>query len=175
MERFSAGEFKPTVRFLLRFIGFYVVISLLYGFYITYYYPDADPVTTSETFQCAKILGPYTEAHTRPGSAHVTLYRNGEATVSVYEGCNGINVMIVFAAFLVAFGPYTRVMLWFLPLGWLVIYVTNLLRIIFLYHVSLSFPQYLYFTHKYLFTAFIYLIVFLLWVWWVRRAATHDI
>jgi hypothetical protein len=35
-------------------------------------------------------------------------------------------------------------------------------------------PRYLYFTHKYFFTAILYVVVFVLWIWWVRRYATDK-
>jgi exosortase/archaeosortase family protein len=62
-------------------------------------------------------------------------------------------------------------MIWFVPLGLAVIHVANLGRIVLLFLVSLYEPEYLYFTHKYLFTAFIYLFVFLLWILWVMKIA----
>ena len=77
--------------------------------------------------------------------------------------------MIIFLAFLFAFGPVNRALLWFAPAGLLILHAMNLARIVLLFWVSLYLPKFMYFTHKYFFTAILYVVVFVLWVWWVRR------
>jgi exosortase/archaeosortase family protein len=79
--------------------------------------------------------------------------------------------MIIFVAFLVAFGPMRKALLWFIPVGLLIIHGINLARIALLFWVSLYMPDFMYFTHKYLFTAILYVVVFLLWIGWVKRFA----
>lgn len=170
-------EFKPTFLFLGRFLGFYLVGNLLYGLFITSYGNQPDPVTAWVTTQCADILSlagwnsqPVHNAH-RPTTSIIL---DGRAIVSVYEGCNGINVAIIFVSFLFAFGPYVRALGWFVPAGVLIIHLANLGRIILLFWVALSFPRFLYFAHKYLFTVVIYAVVFLMWLWWVWSFALRK-
>jgi exosortase family protein XrtF len=164
------NEFRPTILFLVKFVGIYFLGNLAYGLWITHYHPRPDPMTSWVTEQSAQVLnitGWEVNAYNHPSKPTTNISSADRGIVAVYEGCNGINVMIVFLAFLLAFGPYTKKLLWFVPLGLLVIHVSNLLRIILLAVVVVHLPDYLYFTHKYLFTAFIYLFVFLLWIWWV--------
>ncbi len=168
------SEFKPTILFLIKFFGIYLMSNLLYGAWITHWEPKPDPVTHLVTEQSAaviRILGHAVEVHDYPDKPTTYIQLRQSSIISVYEGCNGLNVSIVFLAFLFAFGPYTKAMIWFAPLGLLIIHLANLARIILLFWVSLYEPDYLYFTHKYLFTAFIYLFVFLLWIWWVMKLA----
>lgn len=168
------SEFKPTIIFLIKFFGIYLVGNLIYGAWITDWHPQPDPLTHLVTEQSAsviRVLGHAVEVHDYPDKPTTYIQLRQSSIISVYEGCNGLNVAIVFLAFLLAFGPYTKAMIWFAPLGLLVIHVANLARIILLFMVSLHEPDYLYFTHKYLFTAFIYLFVFLLWIWWVAKLA----
>lgn len=173
-------EFKPTIFFLLRFLGLYLVGNVLYGFFVTAYEPQADPVTefvTKQTVYVLNLAGWSTESYYHQTSAVVSIVFENKAIVSVYEGCNGINIMIIFVAFLISFGPITRRLSWFLPLGLLMIHLGNLTRIALLFLVSLKMPDYLYFSHKYLFTVSIYAVVLLLWVVWVRNASftpNHD-
>ena len=101
----------------------------------------------------------------------IPIYLNGERTVSVFEGCNSLNVIIVMLAFLVAYQGRAKYYLWFIPLSIVVIYIANLIRIDALVFVSVYLPDYMYFTHKYFFTAFIYAVVFLLWFWWVKLSS----
>lgn len=164
-------EFRPALLFLARFLAVYVVGNVLYGLYIESFGDQVDAVTrvvTEHTSALLRATGEETSTGDRAGRPIVLLMNETEGTVlNVYEGCNGLNVMIVFVAFLVAFGGPLKKMAWFIPAGLLIIHVFNLLRIGLLYYVATHFEQYFYFFHKYLFTAILYAVVFGLWVWWV--------
>lgn len=174
MSAFSFEEFKPTIFFLIKFLGFYLVMNMLYGLYVTSYDPSPDPVTrwtTEQTSQLLQLTNYKTEVRDHDKKATTAIRYNDRSIVSVYEGCNGLNIMIIFLGFLFAFGPYTKKLLWFIPAGILLIHSFNLVRIGGLFLITVHKPSWLYFTHKYLFTAFIYAIVFFLWLWWVRMAS----
>lgn len=169
-KEFPWQEFKPTILFVVKFLGIYLIGNILYGFYITSYYPTADPATEWVTHQTAGILNkidPPVVAYKKVNKAMVII-KQAKPIVGVFEGCNGINVVIVFLAFVIAFGPVHKYMLWFLPLGILIIHLTNLFRIGVLFFISRDYPHHLYFFHKYFLTAFIYGVVFILWFVWLR-------
>jgi exosortase family protein XrtF len=177
MTEFSIKEFRPTIMFLVKFLGIYLVGNLLYGFYVTAYSPAPDPLTRNVTVQTAtalRLTGHEVEIEDHPVKATVMILDDGKSVVSVFEGCNGLNTAIIFIAFLFAFGPVSRQLIWFIPLGLLVLHVTNLLRIGGLFLIASYLPDFLYFTHKYLFTAVIYAVVFALWVWWVLKFARNT-
>jgi exosortase family protein XrtF len=164
-------EFKPTIYFLIKFLGFYLAGNLLYGLYVTNFEPAPDPITTAVTKQTALVLdqlGWSTEVIPQIIRPTVTIMHQQKAIVAVYEGCNGINVMIIFLAFVVAFGPIRKSMIWFVLAGLIIIHISNLVRIGLLFLVALYKPHYLYFSHKYFFTAFIYGFVLVLWMIWVK-------
>lgn len=168
------NEFKPTIFFLLKFIGLYLVSNLIYGWFITAWAPLPDPMTQWVTEQSAgilEVLGYTNTVHIHSTKPTTYIEWNGKGIVSVYEGCNGLNVALVFLSFLFAFGPYKKPLAWFAPLGLVIIHLANLGRVVLLFMVSVHMPDALYFMHKYLFTAFIYLFVFLLWIWWVVKLA----
>lgn len=170
-------EFKPTIFFLLKFLSIYIVCNLLYGIFVTAYEPRADPLTkfvTEQTAQVLSAMGWPTETFAYTTDPTVAIVYQKRAIVSVYEGCNGINVVIIFLAFLFSFGPYTRAMLWFIPMGVMLVHLSNLTRIMLLFFVSLKFPNHLYFLHKYFFTSFIYACVFLLWILWIRKISKLE-
>ena len=179
MTTFSFTEFRPTIFFLVKFLGIYLIANLLYGWYVTAWHPRPDPVTSWVSDQTAAILrvAGYDSQSVDNSKKPTTIILNGDTSIlSVYEGCNGINSAIVFFAFLFAFGPYKKTLLWFTPLGIVVVHLANLLRIVLLFFVAIYLPHYLYFSHKYLFTAFIYLVVFAMWIWWVMKLSRipHD-
>lgn len=165
-------EFKPAIFFVLKFLAIYFVGNILYGLYVESYDQIADPVTTWVTEQSVGILnisGQQTEAFKGSTDPKVYIKNTGQTVLSVYEGCNGLNVIIIFVAFLVAYGGKAKDFLWFIPLGILSIHLANLARIILLYFVVRYYPDYMYFTHKFLFTGFIYAFVLLLWYIWVSK------
>ena len=172
MSSFSIKEFTPTILFLVKFIGIYLVSNFLYGLYVTAYEPSPDPATHWVTDQTGAVLtfsgwDTASEEHRKKPTTY--LKYNGKNILAVYEGCNGINVTIIFVAFLIAFGPISKSLLWFIPLGLLLIHLLNLARITLLFWVAIYAKDHMYFIHKYFFTAIIYVLVFSLWVACVRK------
>lgn len=173
--------YRPALYFLLVFIGLYLLFNTLYGFYIEMYYPMADPLTITISRQVSVLLSWFYEDisfEVLPDLAYSTLRHKGIEVINVFEGCNGLNVMIVYLSFLFAFSGKLKSTLYFLWIGITVLYLINLLRVMLLFQVSLHFPQQLYFFHKYFFTGMLYLFVFALWYAWVKRvkrekATTH--
>jgi exosortase family protein XrtF len=172
MKNFSFHEFRPTVTFILKFICFYLIANLIYGIYITFYNPRPDPVTSLISQQTATVLqlGGFevTSVHSDIKPTSLLIY-NGHTVLSVYEGCNGLNTIIIFLAFIIAFGPLSTTLAWYSLFGILSIHLTNLARIVMLFLVAEYWPDFLYLTHKYFFTAVLYFVVFLIWLVWVRR------
>jgi len=173
------SELRPSLLFLGKFIGFYLVVSFLYGWWVTSYAPRPDPATQLAARQSAAILrwwgyAVVTTPHVSSPAERVLL--NNHSILSVYEGCNGINVWIIFAGFMLALSKPGSRLAWFVLAGSVILYVLNLGRILALFFVSLKYPEALYFVHKYLFTALLYGVVFAMWYFWIsyygRRKAT---
>lgn len=168
-EEFKA--YRPALFFILRFVGLYLVANTLYGLYVNSALPGADVFTKVVATQTAWILSQVDEpvqASVTTTSAYVSLLNAKDLGVSVYEGCNGANVFIVYLSFLVAYvGPF---MLWlrFAAIGLVLVHLINLVRVSLLFEVAIYFPDQLYLFHKYLFTAIIYCLVFALWFVWVN-------
>lgn len=165
-------EFKPALLFVAKFLAIYFVGNILYGIYVESFNQVADPITNWVTLQSVEILnnvGEVTEAYEDEFVPNIHILLNDRSVISIYEGCNGVNVMVIFIAFLIAFGGKWIKMLWFIPVGIIGIHLTNLTRIVLLFFVAEYHPNLMYFTHKYLFTGFIYAFVLLLWYLWATR------
>ncbi len=165
-------EFGPSIWFLAKFLGIYLAGNLLYGLYINSYVPEPDPVTifvSEQTSFILSFLGQENETLVQGHKSGVLIYNDDRSVLSVFEGCNGLNVVIIFVGFLFAYGKPKKALLWFIPLGLLLIHLLNLARITILYYVTLYHPDLSYFMHKYLFTAIIYAGIFVLWIWWVVK------
>lgn len=177
-NKITLREFLPTILFLARFLGIYLVANLLYGFYVTSFEPRPDSITHIVARQTSGVLnacGWDTSARDNARKPTTEVSLKGRDILSIYEGCNGVNVMIIFAAFLLSFGPLNRALWWFLPLGVIVLHLANLGRISVLFWVSLNEPDFMYFLHKYFFTAVLYVVTFILWVIWVRMHSRRSV
>lgn len=165
-------EYKHALLFLTKYVLVYLVLNTLYAFYVEYYSPNPDPVTILVTKHAAFVISrvDHEVSYRVVGEkANVPITKNLETIIEVFEGCNSINVVVVFVSFIIAFKGHWKDTVQFIFLGAAVIYSVNLLRIIGLYWVALQFPNALYFFHKFLFTGFIYLFVFALWYWWTIK------
>ncbi len=175
---------KGVVYFILRFLGTFAVLSVLYGFFIQKYdtaeIPTTDAITRYVSYQTrfvAEKLGYDAEVARNHHLIYATeeeqtmdsLFFNGEYAVSVEEGCNGVSVAILFLSFIIGFGGEWKKLIWFIPMGLAFLHVSNITRIILLGVLNVDFGgQGFHFFHKYLFTAIIYAAVFILWIWWVN-------
>lgn len=163
-------EFKPALFFLGRFLALYFVGNILYGVYVESYDERPDRITRIVTAQTSWLLnksGYETTFRDVPGLAKVALMESGDVVLYVFEGCNGVNVMIVFIAFLFAFGGNLKSLAVFIPVGIAFIHFFNFLRLALLFYLALNHSPQFYYYHKYLFTATLYFIVFILWGFWV--------
>ncbi len=164
------NEFKPALRFLLIFLSVYFGLNLIYGVWIESLGTKPDIATQWVSSQSAKLVGLVSdEAYAVPNTEGPTIriMTGNRIILNVFEGCNGINVVIVFLAFILAFGGSTKKMIWFIPGGLLVIHLFNLGRIILLYYLSYNNSTFFYYFHKYFFTAVIFGAVFILWWLWI--------
>lgn len=170
-------EFKPTIYFLLRFGGFYALSSVLYGLFIKKYHPKADPLTewtANHTYSIMKFFGFTVEKYPTEGYPSIDIFWKSQYAISIFEGCNGFILAVLFLVFIVAFQGSWRKMLWFIPMGFVVIYVLNQLRLILLAIISVDYSSHMHFFHKYFFTGFIYGVILLMWYWWARINRAGD-
>ncbi|MGC4023580.1 MAG: exosortase family protein XrtF [Cyclobacteriaceae bacterium] len=167
---------KNAIKFLLVFVALYLGLNTIYGFYTQSYLPTSDPITRSVSSQVVWVLSLFDESivsFPSSFSEYVAVGNDRENLIYVFEGCNGINVMIVYLSFLVAFSGPLKPFLKYFSIGIISIHILNIARIGLLYGVAFYFPEQLYFFHKYLFTGIIYIIVFVLWYFWVR-SVRHE-
>ncbi|MCF6359270.1 MAG: exosortase family protein XrtF [Cyclobacteriaceae bacterium] len=165
-------EYKPSIFFLLRFLGVYILGNIAYGLWVVSFGLIADSFTLMVADHSASLLnliGLITTVEPSAILPNASLMHNGQVVVNVYEGCNAINVSILFVAFLCAYKGSLNRTLVFSLVGLVSIYLFNLLRVGGLFLVALYFPNHLYLMHKFVFTGVIYAFVFGLWFIWVTK------
>lgn len=185
-------EFRPTILFLVKFFVIYIALSTLYGLFISKYDTAeparVDPFTHFISYNCsgsAMLMG-YSpnlieddHLNREDSGEEVTydsIWMNGIYAISVEEGCNGLNIMLLFIAFVVAFGGSITNMLIFIPLGILFIHISNIGRLMLLSLINVEYGgRAFHFYHKYLFTAIIYGAVLLLWYLWAVKFSGRNV
>ncbi len=164
-------RFLPTLFFLIRFLGIYVIGTLLYQFYLKQFPKEIDPFSWNVTNQVAHMLSldlPIVSCQCYPGHQMVDIFSDASIVIRFIEGCNGVSVMILFLAFVIAFFKPIKHVIWFIPVGIVFIHGANLIRLIVLGFIQYYIPTWSNLFHDYLFPLAIYGAVFLLWVVWIR-------
>lgn len=97
-----------------------------------------------------------------------------KAIMYVNNSCSGLKQILQFVLLMLIFpGPWKK-KLWFIPLGVLIIHLTNLVRMVGLAVVMDRRPYEWHFYHDYIFRFLFYVVIFFLWVWWVERIARKN-
>lgn len=170
-------KYKISILFLVRFLGIYILGNVLYGFWVVSYGTIVDPFTyivAKHSSYLLHLVGISASVLPSPIEPNIAITLNGDIIVNVYEGCNAINVSILFVAFIIAYkGKLSRVIVFSL-VGLISIYIFNLFRVSGLFLVAKFFPDHLYLMHKFFFTGVIYAFVFFLWFVWVKILASNK-
>jgi len=167
-------KYKSVIRFVLLFLGTYILLTVVYGIYLEYTGDDskaADGVTQLVAKQSTTILNELGyEAAIVPheNEPSMKLFVNGTYLAQIIEGCNSVSICILFIAFIVAFAERFKKTILYILAGVALIYSVNLLRIVMLTIALYKYPEYEQSLHGIVFPAVIYGMVFLLWMGWVR-------
>ena len=97
------------------------------------------------------------------------LFMEGKYILRIIEGCNSVSLIILFIAFIFSFSGSLSATLLFSIIGSALIYIINILRIVFLILMIHKFPSQIVILHDLVFPAIIYGFIFLLWVLWVNK------
>lgn len=157
---------SPIYRFLLVFAMLSVFWYLLYKFILSEY-TNFDMFVVDATLSLSKsilqLLGHNTFIEGR------AIRVAGTGGLWVGDNCNAISLFALFAGFIISFPGQLKSKLWFIPLGILIIYFLNCLRMVVLAILDVYSRAWTEFNHSYTFTIIIYGCIFMLWMFWVNR------
>lgn len=167
-------KYHKVIRFILTFLGTYVVFTVFYQLYLNYfsskeYYPDF--ITHLVALQSEALITTFGYESRVVASTYfpsMDLYVNGHLVASVIEGCNAVSVIVLFVAFMLAFFGKLKTTLLYILAGMAIIYAMNVVRIAILSIGIYELPQYAHFLHEIVFPLIIYGTVFVLWIFWIR-------
>lgn len=162
------GQLAPRWQFLLAAAGLYLGWLLLYEGVLA---PDGRLdrwLSVNIAAASAGLLRGLGFAAT-VGADTSLLLMGGRPAVIVGAPCDGLVLYALFAGFIIAFPAPLRPKLWFIPLGVLVLYLLNIVRVGALALNQHYAHQSVDFNHHYTFSFVVYVCICLLWMWWVRR------
>jgi exosortase family protein XrtF len=174
-------QYRPFLLFLGKFFLAYVLLAAAYQFYLSRYGDGGlqiDPATFSVGRQAAwldRLFGAGASVLPHQSEPALRFFYNGKSVARIIEGCNAISVMVLFAAFVIAFRGKLRTMLIFIVTGCIAIHLLNVVRIALLASAIYHFPAQEELLHGVVFPLFIYGVVFLLWVIWVNKFSDHAL
>ena len=165
--------------FLGKFLLSYLLLTFAYESYLSQF-----DVTKFETDGFTQLVAKQTknvmlffncDADIEPNVKEpaVNLLYNGKRMARIIEGCNGLSVIILFVAFIIAFSGRIKATILYLIGGSLLIHILNVARIALLCVLMYYFPSQKHFLHGVVFPLFIYGVVFLLWIIWVNKFSKY--
>ena len=173
-------QYRPFFVFLLKFFGVYVGLTLIYEWYLSQFDSvlafEMDGFTQTVARQVQWVLKTLHYDCTlllHEHQASVKLILNQVYVSRVVEGCNAISVMILFAAFVVAFSGRWLQTFAFIVVGTVLVHLLNVLRIAFLSVALYYHPDQEPVLHGVVFPLMIYGFVFGLWVIWVNNFSNY--
>jgi len=165
--------YKPFLLFLTTFFFTYIVLTVLYQEYLNSFGENKlDFITRmvgKNTNQLLRFFGFNFSIEENQTQPFIKLIFNQKYVARIIEGCNAVSVIILFVSFVVSFSGKLKPTLFFIFGGSLLIYVLNVFRIALLCVLLFHFPKQEKLLHGVLFPLFIYGVVFILWVIWVRK------
>ena len=167
------GKYKKVVNFILVFSVVYFLFSVLYNIYIAntnaIYYPDI--VTYNVSWFTKEILGIWAyDIKIEPDVIYRSqkLYFNNQPLFNIVEGCNGLSVIILFSAFVVALKSKLFNTIGYILFGVISLYFINIARLVLLTLGYYYYPQQKHVMHDVFFPLIIYGLLLLLWIIWIK-------
>lgn len=98
----------------------------------------------------------------------------GKKIMHIADGCNGLELFVMYLGFLVAIPASIKRKLIFGILGIVVIYLVNIFRCIGLAYLAIYWRDQFEFAHHYVFNVIVYGTIFLLWIGFAEKTFKKD-
>ena len=170
-------QFKPFLIFIGTFFAAYIVFTLIYKLYLNSFETnDTDGITSFVGRNVEQLMQLFNcDIKIQKSLSHPweEVWYNKRYIIRIIEGCNAVSIMILFAAFVIAFSGKFKTTVLFILFGILFIHILNVLRIAILAVSLFYFPESEHILHGVLFPLVIYGVVFILWIIWVNKFSKY--
>jgi len=103
-----------------------------------------------------------------------SLFINGKKIVGVADGCNALELYVLYLVFLFSFPAALKRVLLFSIVGIAIIYISNIIRLAGLASMNIHRVNALDMAHHYVFKMVVYALIFILWVLFTKKAGDHG-
>ena len=166
MKAAKALVASPAGRFVARYVA--VLVGL---FAVAAWQPVddrlVDPYTTFVAHESAVALRVLGEDVRVDGQ----VLSSPRFAVTIYNGCNGLEAILVFVAGVLAFPASWRARLLGVVLGVVAVQLLNIVRVVSLYYVGVWRPEWFTTAHVLVWQTVVILFAVVLWLFWVQRHA----
>jgi exosortase/archaeosortase family protein len=105
---------------------------------------------------------------------HIIITKNG-LRLLLGESAAGLKQMCQFAVLILLFkGPW-KYKLWYIPLGMIVLHLTNIFRIVCLVVIAMHWPNQIHYAHDNWLRILYYVVIFGLWMFWVEKLSGSQL
>jgi exosortase/archaeosortase family protein len=173
----SGSDKKHLIRF---FISLILICSVWFFVYILLLRPNRvidRPLTNFITLCSAELINFFSPAGS-PLTTWVTdpriyrgamLFQNGKKIFGIWDICNGLDLMFIYSAVIILLPNILGRKVAFLILGNILLVFANILRIVSLYFIFRIRPDLFDFSHHYLFTLVMYVLIFCGWILFIKN------
>ncbi|MCH8569016.1 MAG: exosortase/archaeosortase family protein [Balneolales bacterium] len=172
MKELFFGKYKAYTVFLAKLLGFFGLWYLMYEVWIL---PDGRLDAWLSVNIVEVSAGLLSLLNFDIFSDNRVLGITGAPGVIIINGCNGLEAIGLFIGFVMAWPGDNFKRALFVPMGILVIYVVNMLRVCVLVILQHYSPQSFDFAHDYSTSTIFYLAIFVMWVVWINFGEKNKI
>jgi exosortase/archaeosortase family protein len=97
------------------------------------------------------------------------IYTNGRHVIGIEDPCNALELYVLYVGFIACFATTFKKSIAFIIFGCVAIYILNIARCTALAWIYLDHYSFFDFSHHYLFTTIVYVLIFILWAWYTKR------
>lgn len=168
-------QYKPFLLFFIKFIFSYLILTYVYQYYLNQFDIKKNEIdgftklVTNQVEQLLLLFNSNVHYELNISQSCFNLYYNDKFVSRIIEGCNALNVIILFISFVIAFSGKILNTVIFIVAGSIIIHILNILRIALLMVSFYNFPEANFILHDVLFPLVIYGAVFILWIIWVNK------
>ena len=165
------------------FIKLFILVSVWFVCYNLILMPGRiidRPVTnfiSAAVVKCINFISPSTPTISRIESADKPscyLVQNGKQVFGIWDVCNGIDLMFIYVGIVVLLPYPARRKIIFSIGGIIAIVLANIIRICSLYLIYVHYKSAFDFSHHYLFTLIMYVVIFYGWLLYTKKELTNG-
>ena len=104
----------------------------------------------------------------------INIYKNGHDIVGIADGCNALELYVLYLGFLIAFPSTLKRLTLFGFFGVIIIFTANIIRLVALAAMNMNKMQTVDIAHHYFFKLIVYAIIFFLWMVYTGKIRSND-